>query len=77
MALLGSAGESSAAGCSYSNVKACTNTTICKNATMPAGNVRKWKPFKSVHKTEAKRRGLNCDIVGASVEAKGFLLHLY
>ena len=62
MALLGSAGESSAAGCSYSNVKACTNTTICKNATMPAGNVRKWKPFKSVHKTEAKRRGLSCGI---------------
>ena len=60
MALLGSAGESSAAGCSYSNVKACTNTQICKNATIPDGNVRKWKPFKSVHKTEAQRRGLNC-----------------
>lgn len=60
MALLGSAGESSAAGCIATDVRACSGTQICKNATVPNGSVRKWKPYQSVFKAEAKKRGLNC-----------------
>ena len=60
MALLGSAGESSAAGCIATDVRACSGTQICKNATVPNGSVRKWKPYQSVFKDEAKKRGLNC-----------------
>ncbi|MDB0073329.1 serine protease [Planktomarina temperata] len=60
VALLGSAVESSAAGCIASNVRACASTQLCKNATVPRGNFRIWKPYQSVFKSEAERRGINC-----------------
>ena len=60
MALVASAGGSSAAGCNASNVYGCTDTQLCKNATVPNGSVRTWKPYQSPFKTLAKRRGLTC-----------------
>ena len=60
MALLGSAGESSAAGCSYSNVKACTNTTICKNATSLLGTLGSGSRLSQY--TRQKPRGVDLTV---------------
>ena len=48
--------------CSASNVDGCSATELCKNSTVPTGNTRVWKTFVSVFKTEAIRRGYDCDV---------------
>ena len=48
--------------CSASNVDGCSAAELCKNSTVPNGNTRVWKTFVSVFKTEAIRRGYDCDV---------------
>ena len=48
--------------CSASNVDGCSAAELCKNSTVPTGNTRVWKTFVSVFKTEAIRRGYDCDV---------------
>ena len=64
MALVASAGESSAAGCLVGY--GCADAQLCKDATVLNGSVRTWKPYQSALKTLAKKRGLTCG-VGNSV----------
>ena len=48
--------------CLASNVDGCSAAELCKNSTVPTGNTRVWKTFVSVFKTEAIRRGYDCDV---------------
>ena len=48
--------------CSASNVDGCSAAELCKNSTVPTGNTRAWKTFVSIFKTEAIRRGYDCDV---------------
>ena len=52
--------------CSVSNIEGCTNTQLCRKTTEPDGKTWKWNTYSSVFKSEAKKRGLTCD-VGAEV----------
>jgi hypothetical protein len=60
MALVASAGESSAAGCLVGY--GCGDVQLCKEATVLNGSVRTWKPYQSALKTLAKKRGLTCGV---------------
>ena len=64
MALVASAGESSATDCLVGY--GCGDVQLCKDATVLNGSVRTWKPYQSALKTLAKKRGLTCG-VGNSV----------
>ena len=56
--------------CSPENIGRCKDAELCKNATVPRGNSRTWKTFKSTYLTEAKKRGLSCGVKAKTTSVK-------